>query len=182
MAVTPLFSCALPWRSLICSVVLCPVQRGCALLSGLHHGGDSLVQRGFAMTGSDLCIGVCHDGPSFSSGAVAAGALLGSDSGGGLLTSDGTCALLGSDSGGGLLTSDDTRALLGSDSGGGLLTSDDTRALLGSDSGGGLLTSDDTRALLGSDSGGGLLTSDDTCALLGSGLLSSWAMTLAVVS
>ncbi|KAJ1151733.1 hypothetical protein NDU88_004513 [Pleurodeles waltl] len=177
MAVIPLFSGALPWRSLICSAVLCPVQRCCALFSSLHHGGDSLVQRCFAMAGSGLCTGVWHDGPSISSGAVAAGALLGTDSGGGLLTSDNTCALLGNDSGGGLLTSDDTRALLGSDSGGGLLTSDDTRALLGSDSGGGLLTSDDTRALLGSDSGSGLLTSDNTHALLGcdsgGGLLTS---------
>ncbi|KAJ1190457.1 hypothetical protein NDU88_007195 [Pleurodeles waltl] len=113
MAVFSLFSSALPWWSLTCSAVLC-------------HGCVFLVQRCFAMAGSDLCIGEWHDGPSLPSGAVAVGAFLGTDSGGGLLTSDDTAALLGTDSGGGLLTSDDTAALLGTDSGGGLLTCDDS--------------------------------------------------------
>ncbi|KAJ1137646.1 hypothetical protein NDU88_004044 [Pleurodeles waltl] len=91
--------------------------------------------------------------------AVAAGALVGTDSGGGLLARADGAALLGTESGGGLLATDDGAALLGTDSGGGLLASDDGAALLGTDSGGGLLASDDGAAggLLGSGDDGGLL-------------------------
>ncbi|KAJ1210731.1 hypothetical protein NDU88_006093 [Pleurodeles waltl] len=106
-----------------------------------------------------LCSGVCHGGPSLPSGAVSAGDLLGTDSGGGLLTSDDGTALLGTDSGSGLLATDDGTALLGTDYGGGLLATDDGTALLGSDSGGGVLASDDRAGggLLGSRDNGGLL-------------------------
>ncbi|KAJ1208190.1 hypothetical protein NDU88_003576 [Pleurodeles waltl] len=150
-AVLALFSGAcrvqrcLPWRSLPCSAVLDFAVSD--LFSSACHGGLCPVQQclpcsavlDFAV--SDLCSGVCHGGPSLPSGAVAAGVLLGTDSGGGLLTSDDGTALLGTDSGGGLLTSDDGTALLGTDSGGGVLASDDRAGggLLGSWDDGGLL-------------------------------------------
>ncbi|KAJ1158881.1 hypothetical protein NDU88_011554 [Pleurodeles waltl] len=154
-------------RCLPCSAVL--AMAVFALFSGACHGGLCPVQRclpcseGLDFAVSDLCSGVCHGGPSLPSGAVAAGALLGTDSGGGLRTSDDCAALQGTDSGGGLRTSDDCAALQGTDSGGGLWTSDDCAALLGTD----LWTSDDCAALLGTDSGGSLRTSDDCAALLG---------------
>ncbi|KAJ1101318.1 hypothetical protein NDU88_006388 [Pleurodeles waltl] len=141
---------------------LCPVQRCLTLLSltcsaVLCHGGLCPVQRCLTLL-SDLCIGVWHDRPSVPSGAVAAGALQGTDNGGGFRTSDDTGAFKGTDSGGGLRTSDDTAALQGTDSGGGLRTSDDTGALQGTDSGGGLRTSDDS-------AGGGVLASREDGSL-----------------
>ncbi|KAJ1090826.1 hypothetical protein NDU88_003954 [Pleurodeles waltl] len=128
MAVFALFSGACPvQRCLPYSAVL--AMAVFALFSGACHGGLCPVQRclpcssvlDFAVY--DLFSGVCHGGPSLPSGAVASGALLGTDSGGGLLASDDGAALLGTDSGGGLLASDDGAGggLLGSGDDGGLL-------------------------------------------------------------
>ncbi|KAJ1120688.1 hypothetical protein NDU88_008850 [Pleurodeles waltl] len=99
------------------------------LFSSACHGGLCPVQRCLAcsavlaMAVCALLSGACHGGPSMPSGPVAAGTLLGTDSGGGLLATDDGAALLGTDSGGGLLATDDGAGggLLGSGDDGGLL-------------------------------------------------------------